>query len=79
MFACIGVAPETMFGREDGCHVKSRLDQHVEQMLVAYQPGVVRKDGYTLPLEQGKILVGALVAKHDALLLRYKREADTQQ
>ena len=55
----IGVAAETVFGRENGGHVHALLKHHIEGVLVAHHAGVVAHDCHTLALEEGDILGGA--------------------
>ena len=60
LFTGIGVAAETVFGRENGGHVHALFKHHVEGVLVAHHAGVVAHYSHTLTLEEGDILGGAL-------------------
>ena len=81
MFAGIGVASETMFGREDGYNVELVLQQNVQQVFVAYHASVVGEDGYPLSFQQWEVFGSLFVASDDSFICLCKglQGEDTQE
>ena len=68
MLACIGIASEAMFGREDGHYVELVFLQYVQQMFVSYHTCVVGEDGNPFSFQDGEVFGSLLVAHDDSIV-----------
>jgi hypothetical protein len=64
VIACSGIAPEAVFGGEDGCYVYPVFDQYVEHVPVTHTAGVVGKEGDAPVFQQREIVAGSFGADY---------------
>ena len=59
MLAGVGIASESMFGREYGCDVYACVKHNIESVAVAYKAGMVAKQSHALSFKHRGIQIGA--------------------
>ena len=65
MLSSIGIATETVLGRENRHDVHAILEHQIQRVLVAHHTRLIAQQSHTFALEQGHIGIGTGSTEHN--------------